>query len=383
MQVGPRRRAGPRRPGPIDEANDARESSLDPIDAKFPHRADGGQRLRRGGAAGGRGAAAEAFGPRAGPPAGGAAAPDGTGRPVAHAGRPAAGATDRDAAGLGAGPRAGASAGPRRRGVLPRRRRGHPDGRCTAGPAGSAEAGRLPAQHRPAARADRRGRVPDRRLGRPVHLVLLEPARVHAGPAQGRRGPDAALAPARRQPLLHAGAAVAGQEEAGDRLGGPGAAGLRDPGRGGPRPGRRRLGRRLVAQRAEGRAGVPRRAPGQHELSTEQVDRAGAALSRRRRRRGVDVPQPVRRADDAGRGAGLRAPDRGVADRRPGGLPDAARRDHPRRAVRPGRDGAAIVRLLEHPDEAREQARRGYESIARRYDFDAYIEMVARRLEAL
>jgi glycosyltransferase involved in cell wall biosynthesis len=44
---------------------------------------------------------------------------------------------------------------------------------------------------------------------------------------------------------------------------------------------------------------------------------------------------------------------------------------------------AAIVRLLEHPDEAREQARRGFESIARRYDFDAYVEMVARRLEAL
>ena len=44
---------------------------------------------------------------------------------------------------------------------------------------------------------------------------------------------------------------------------------------------------------------------------------------------------------------------------------------------------AAIVRLLDHPEEARAQGRRGYESVARRYDFDRYIEMVAERLEAL
>jgi len=44
---------------------------------------------------------------------------------------------------------------------------------------------------------------------------------------------------------------------------------------------------------------------------------------------------------------------------------------------------AAIVRLLEDPVEARAQARRGYESVARRYDFDNYNEMVAERLEAL
>jgi glycosyltransferase involved in cell wall biosynthesis len=44
---------------------------------------------------------------------------------------------------------------------------------------------------------------------------------------------------------------------------------------------------------------------------------------------------------------------------------------------------AAIVRLLENPEEARAQARRGYESVAQRYDFDRYIEMVAKRLEAL
>ena len=44
---------------------------------------------------------------------------------------------------------------------------------------------------------------------------------------------------------------------------------------------------------------------------------------------------------------------------------------------------AAIVRLLDHPEEARALARRGYESVARRYDFDRYIEMVAERLEAL
>ncbi len=44
---------------------------------------------------------------------------------------------------------------------------------------------------------------------------------------------------------------------------------------------------------------------------------------------------------------------------------------------------AAIVQLIERPDEAREQARRGYESVSRRYDFDAYIEMVAAWLESL
>jgi glycosyltransferase involved in cell wall biosynthesis len=54
--------------------------------------------------------------------------------------------------------------------------------------------------------------------------------------------------------------------------------------------------------------------------------------------------------------------------------------------VEPGDPAAmreAIVRLLEHPDEARAQAHRGYESAGRRYDFDRYIETVARRLEAL
>jgi glycosyltransferase involved in cell wall biosynthesis len=44
---------------------------------------------------------------------------------------------------------------------------------------------------------------------------------------------------------------------------------------------------------------------------------------------------------------------------------------------------AAIVRLLENPEEARAQARRGYESVAQRHDFDSYIEMVAERLQAL
>jgi glycosyltransferase involved in cell wall biosynthesis len=44
---------------------------------------------------------------------------------------------------------------------------------------------------------------------------------------------------------------------------------------------------------------------------------------------------------------------------------------------------AAIVRLLENPEDAQAQARRGYESVAQRYDFDRYIEMVAKRLEAL
>ena len=44
---------------------------------------------------------------------------------------------------------------------------------------------------------------------------------------------------------------------------------------------------------------------------------------------------------------------------------------------------AAIVRLLEHPEEARAQARRGYESVGQRFDFDRYVEIVAERLEAL
>jgi hypothetical protein len=44
---------------------------------------------------------------------------------------------------------------------------------------------------------------------------------------------------------------------------------------------------------------------------------------------------------------------------------------------------AAIVRLLENPEEAGAQAGRGYESVAQRYDFDRYIEMVAQPLEAL
>ncbi|KRR27877.1 hypothetical protein CQ14_08545 [Bradyrhizobium lablabi] len=43
---------------------------------------------------------------------------------------------------------------------------------------------------------------------------------------------------------------------------------------------------------------------------------------------------------------------------------------------------AAIIWLLENPESAMVQARRGYESVARRYDFDHYIEMVAKRLEA-
>jgi len=49
----------------------------------------------------------------------------------------------------------------------------------------------------------------------------------------------------------------------------------------------------------------------------------------------------------------------------------------------PGAMRAAIVRLLENPEEASSQARRGYQSVARRYDFDRYIEMVAERVEAL
>jgi glycosyltransferase involved in cell wall biosynthesis len=44
---------------------------------------------------------------------------------------------------------------------------------------------------------------------------------------------------------------------------------------------------------------------------------------------------------------------------------------------------AAIVRLLENPEDAQALARRGHESVAQRYDFDRYIEMVAERLEAL
>jgi glycosyltransferase involved in cell wall biosynthesis len=44
---------------------------------------------------------------------------------------------------------------------------------------------------------------------------------------------------------------------------------------------------------------------------------------------------------------------------------------------------AAIVGLLENPEEAGAQAKRGYDSVAQRYDFDRYIEMVAQRLEAL
>jgi glycosyltransferase involved in cell wall biosynthesis len=44
---------------------------------------------------------------------------------------------------------------------------------------------------------------------------------------------------------------------------------------------------------------------------------------------------------------------------------------------------AAMVGLLENPEEAKAQARRGYQSVARRYDFDQYVEMVAARLGAL
>jgi glycosyltransferase involved in cell wall biosynthesis len=43
----------------------------------------------------------------------------------------------------------------------------------------------------------------------------------------------------------------------------------------------------------------------------------------------------------------------------------------------------AIVRLLEHPEEARAQARQGYESVRCRYDFDSYIETLADRLAVL
>jgi glycosyltransferase involved in cell wall biosynthesis len=44
---------------------------------------------------------------------------------------------------------------------------------------------------------------------------------------------------------------------------------------------------------------------------------------------------------------------------------------------------AAIVRMLENPEDARAQAQRGFASVAQRYDFDRYIEMVAELLEAL
>lgn len=44
---------------------------------------------------------------------------------------------------------------------------------------------------------------------------------------------------------------------------------------------------------------------------------------------------------------------------------------------------AAIVRLLEHPEDAQAQARRGYESVDRRYDFDRSIDFVAERLKSM
>src|SRR5208337_318211 len=44
---------------------------------------------------------------------------------------------------------------------------------------------------------------------------------------------------------------------------------------------------------------------------------------------------------------------------------------------------AAIVRLLETPEEALAQAQTGYESVERLYDFDRYIETIASRLESL
>jgi glycosyltransferase involved in cell wall biosynthesis len=43
----------------------------------------------------------------------------------------------------------------------------------------------------------------------------------------------------------------------------------------------------------------------------------------------------------------------------------------------------AIVRLLQDPEAARVQARRGYESVALRYDFDHYTDKVSSMLEAL
>jgi glycosyltransferase involved in cell wall biosynthesis len=44
---------------------------------------------------------------------------------------------------------------------------------------------------------------------------------------------------------------------------------------------------------------------------------------------------------------------------------------------------AAIVSLIDHPDQARTQARQGYESVARRYNFERHLETLASRLEAL
>jgi glycosyltransferase involved in cell wall biosynthesis len=43
----------------------------------------------------------------------------------------------------------------------------------------------------------------------------------------------------------------------------------------------------------------------------------------------------------------------------------------------------AIVRLLEHPDEAREQARRGFELASKRYDFDQAVKQLFAILQAL
>jgi glycosyltransferase involved in cell wall biosynthesis len=44
---------------------------------------------------------------------------------------------------------------------------------------------------------------------------------------------------------------------------------------------------------------------------------------------------------------------------------------------------AAIVSLIDHPEQARTQGRQGYESVARRYNFERHIETLASRLEAL
>ena len=38
---------------------------------------------------------------------------------------------------------------------------------------------------------------------------------------------------------------------------------------------------------------------------------------------------------------------------------------------------AAIVSLIDHPEQARTQARQGYESVARRYNFERHIETLA------
>jgi hypothetical protein len=43
----------------------------------------------------------------------------------------------------------------------------------------------------------------------------------------------------------------------------------------------------------------------------------------------------------------------------------------------------AILRLIQDPEAAGAQARRGYESVASRYDFDLYTEKVAGILQAL